>query len=224
MKIKIFKGLTFVLILSLFFFSCQKVRDDKIPPVIKPRFDVPIALTQSCTNINQSILKTIVVTDDHSIDTIYYETALEIETANKYWVKFIAVDSDGNFAYETYEYIVGPVVLEDLVGDYKVLDKIVNNTIKTNYTSKISPHSDDMNKFNIHGLNNRDTGFVVTCSFNDVGAITCDSTYYSDTLLIGDGFVTCIKDSLVIDYRVLKNNLILNIHHAVFTTNTTDEK
>lgn len=190
----------FSVVVALFLFAgCQKVQEDKIPPVIRLIGSNPDTILVGCEYHHEGAK----VKDDKYVDPDSYtvDGEVNVDSAGVYLLDYTAYDADSNMAFEQ-----RVVVVEELTPDYYEGSYVVTDTLLSVVPRQISVYpltinriSQNQNLFSISNFNNFGEGFKVLIQPDSLGnfEINYDN---NDTLFLGDGWVKCALNGLRMSY------------------------
>jgi hypothetical protein len=191
----------FVVGILLVFAGCQKIQEDKIPPVIKLIGNNPEMVLEGC-NYNESGAK---VADDKPIDpnSFTIEGEVNVDSAGVYFLDYTAFDADSNRAFEQRMVIVEAFDYDFYEGNFAVTDTLLTVVPRriTNYQSEISWVSQNQKIFKISNFSNLGEDFEVLIQPDSTGHFQI--TYDQDTISIsGQGWIKCNLEGLRMIYNV----------------------
>ncbi len=188
-----------VMIFLLLFAGCQKVREDKIPPVIRLIGSNPDTILLGCEYHNDSA----VVKDDKYIDPQSYtvDGEVNIDSVGVYYIDYTAYDTDSNMAFEQRVVVVEELTLDYYEGSYVVTDTLLSVVPRqiSVYPVTINRISQNQNLFSISNFNNFGEGFKVLIQPDSLGIFQINYDN-NDTLFSGDGWVKCALNGLRMSY------------------------
>lgn len=206
----VFAGILLAIVLS----ACQKVDNDKIPPVIIIQGNNPLQLILGCEFNDPGID----VVDDKS-DTIevYTSDDINMEQTGTYYVNYTAVDGDSNVSYAQRKVIVELFKVSDLEGDYTVKDTLRPLGPYTTYDASVAvvlnqtPPLLEITNFNDFG-----NDFGVYFTADSAGKI--DLSYnLNDTIINGTGKIFCDKTGFRLDFLLQLPGQYDQVHGTTFT-------
>jgi len=190
--------------------SCQKLREDKLPPTIYLQGNNPDTLFAGLKYCDPGAE----IIDDKpgTIDTVIGEIGADTGT---YYLDYIAVDVDSNYAYKKRAVIVQ--YAEDYFsGKFKVMDTVKNVSpiVYTNYFADIDMVGSNI--FQISNFNNFGNSFRLIFQPDSTGSFILE--YISgDTIITGGGKPGCNGGRVRISYN-------LKIDSITYRHKTTYEK
>jgi len=176
--------------------SCQKVQEDKIPPVIVLIGSNPDTVLMGCNYVDPGAK----VSDDK--DGPVYRVSGEIftDTAGFHYLDYIAVDVDSNYAYEQRKVVVLPLTEDYFTGNFYATDTLINiPRIVTNYIIPVSKMGSDL--YRISNFNNFGSSFQVLIQPDSTGNFLLDYNS-ADTIIQGQGNASCNGKGFRISYTV----------------------
>jgi len=193
--IKKIKYLSITLTLALVVLACQKVQDDKVFPVLTMMGNNPMKLIQGCEWIEPGIE----VKDDKP-GTRLYSTGLPFTgSPGEYYIDYLAVDSDSNQTSLRRLVKIGPLEIQDVVGDYHVDDTVGYGEEIKSYKSTISEFNDT--SLLIINLNSIDT-LKAIITFDSTGYVEINDTPAARTVISGTGNFHCYKTQFSLSYYI----------------------
>ncbi len=197
-------GISIIIVLAFFtttFLGCQKVSEDKIPPVIQLRGDNPLLLKQGCDYVEQGVL----LSDDKDQPGAMQLTVTgEIipDSVGTYFINYKVVDSDGNQASTQRMVVIKPVSSDDYEGTYDVSDTLrPMGSVISFYTSEVVVRSSNPPLIEIRNFNNLGVNFKSYMWHDSTGYIQVNYGL-NDTLVSGNGFTYCEKAGFRLLYSV----------------------
>ena len=188
-------NVSIALTLALLIFSCQKIAENKVVPVLILEGNNPMNLILGCEWVEPGVL----VKDDKQGTRLFTTGLPLIDTTGVYYVDYLAVDSDSNQISDRRTVYVGPLTIDDVVGDYRVEDTTgLGENIKK-YESKISVFPNSTLLLQINNLNDRLMAFF---TFDSTGFVGVDYTPNDTTLITGSGNFGCEKTHFKLEYYI----------------------
>jgi hypothetical protein len=211
-----YKGIlyiTYFLILSvLMVAACQKVDNNKIPPIIILKGNNPQKLTLGCAYYELGVD----IVDDKPDDAYYYISSdVNPDSSGKYFVEYTAVDSDSNISVATRQVLVEPLTIDDYAGAYKVYDTVKPIGPYTNYQASVSVKNINPPLLEIANFNDYGNNFKVFISPDSLGNISL-SYNINDTIINGSGTTFCDKTGFRIEYLLQLTNGMDEYHRTSF--------
>jgi len=182
--------LTYIIVVSLLVVaSCQKVDNNKIPPIIILNGNNPQMLTLGCAYDDPGIE---VKDDKPDTVSVYVSSDLNPDSSGTYYIEYTAVDADSNISNATRQVIVQPLKIDDYLGNYKVYDTVNPIGPYTSYTASVATINTTPPLLQISNFNDFGNYFKVVLSPDSLGDITL--TYdLNDTIINGTGTTFCDK-------------------------------
>lgn len=177
--------------------SCQKVLEDKIPPVIVLKGSNPETVLLGCQYTEAGAI----TTDDKPGSDYMVKGEVNSDSVGTYLLQYIAFDSDSNFAYEYRRVIVEKYNGDMFIGDFVAHDTLINvPRVITSYNVSIDKIGSNL--FKMSNFNNFGNLFqVIFQPDTTVGAF--DLSYSkADTIIQGQGTVSCNATGFRIAYTV----------------------
>jgi len=208
--------ITYLLILFIVVLaSCQKVDNDRIPPVIILYGSNPQWLTLGCDYNDPGID----VKDDKSdIINVYITDDIDPGKSGEYYVNYTAYDGDSNIAVARRKVVVQAFSIQDYVGEYFVKDTVIPLGPFSTYEASVSIFNIDPPLMKIANFNNFGDNFEAFFTADSTGVITL--TYdLNDTLISGTGTTFCDKTGFRLEFLLQiadKNN---EYHETTFKLN-----
>jgi hypothetical protein len=207
------KLLFFFLILSTFFlFSCEKIYDDKIPPIIILIGDNPATVLLGCTYEDPGYL----VKDDNSDTSVTVSGNINTDSAGVYLLNYIASDDDDNQSNITRKVIVRPFDFDLFEGTFNVTDTIIAIPKQVvTYQVAISLFNQTPRMLKINNFNNFGDEFGVIFQPDSSGVFQIDYNR-NDTIIQGNGQINCTNGGFRINYYVQADSIYPFQHKATF--------
>lgn len=177
--------------------ACQKVQEDKIPPVIVLLGNNPDTVLAGCPYIEPGVD----TTDDKTGVGLIIKGEVNADSAGTYFLEYIAFDSDSNFAYEYRKVVVEKYVEDMFIGSFNASDTLVNiPKVITKYEVSVSKLG--TNLFRMSNFNNYGNSFEVLFQ-PDTSSGAFELSYNkADTIIQGQGNVSCRATGFRILYTV----------------------
>ncbi len=191
-------GVFVFMFLSMIFISCEKVQEDKIPPLIFLQGNNPDSVLVGCSYQEPGA---VTIDDEHGHD---YRVSGEVnsDSAGTYYLDYIAYDADSNFAFEQRKVIVRELNGDYFTGNFQVFDTLVVIPREiSQYPVSVDSVSPDQNLFRMSNFNNFGNAFQVLFSPDSTGTFQLNYDL-SDTIVQGQGFVNCSASGFRISYTV----------------------
>jgi hypothetical protein len=202
---------TYFLILSvLMLAACQKVDNNKIPPVVYLLGENPQMLTLGC---KFDTLWVEVVDDKPDSVSVYVSSNVNPDCSGSYFVDYTAVDSDGNSGYATRKVIVGPLKVQEYLGSYKVYDTVKPIGPYPIYQASVSAITANPSQLVITNFNNFGDHFKVPFLPDSIGNFEL-SYNLNDTIISGSGRTFCDKCGFKVDTFLLVLPNGMNEYHT----------
>lgn len=204
----------FLAFISIAFFGCQKVSEDKIPPIIQLRGDNPLQLKHGCDYIEQGVL----LTDDKDMPGAMQLTVTGDTVHNSvgtYFINYNVVDSDGNQASTQRIVVISAVSSDDYEGTYNVSDTLrPMGSVISRYTSDVIVRSSNPPMIEIRNFNNFGVNFKSYMWHDSTGYIQVNYGL-NDTVVSGEGFTYCEKEGfrLVYSVAITRNDSTFTEYH-----------
>lgn len=195
------RGLFLLIGFFLIVSGCQKVQEDKIPPVIKLLGRNPDTVLLGCEYHELGAI----VGDDKEIDEDAYQISGEVntDTSGLYYLDYTAVDSDGNMAFEQRMIVVEEFSIDFFSGSFSVTDTLLTVVPRqiTNYPVIIERPFQTQDFFSIQNFNNFGNNFELIIQPDSTGnfEISYDE---QDTIVSGNGWIKCDYSGLSLNYNV----------------------
>jgi hypothetical protein len=179
--------------------GCQKIAEDKIPPVILLNGSNPATVLLGCSYNDPGA----VVKDDlTSNPTLTVEGNVNPDSTGVYYIDYTAVDADSNVATIRRKVIVQPIDLGRFAGTFRVADTLIAIPRRiTNYTSAITLFMSNPRTYNITNFNNYGDHFKVLFAPDSSGSFQVDYAK-ADTVVTGSGYTFCDNSGFNITYKV----------------------
>lgn len=196
--------------------ACQKVDNNKIPPIIfinGPNPQYQILGVDYCD-------KGFAFVDDKGVVSadVIFSPPYNMDSAGEYQITYRAVDADSNVAYAERILIVGPLRVDDYVGNYLVYDTLKPFGDTKNYNASVTVNIIDSTEFEIVNFNNYGISFKALFTSDSIGNI---NLFYSsnDTIIYGTGTTFCDKTGFRIEYLIQLTNGFDEYHKTSFKVN-----
>lgn len=188
-----------ILLLSVIvFISCEKVQEDKIPPIIILNGSNPdmsmVGSDYSDPGANTS--------DDKDGHGYRVSNNINKDSVGDYYLTYTAYDSDSNFVTKIREVSVKSLGSEFFVGEFYVHDtlNIIPRKI-TNYYVSVNLYADNPETYRMKNFNNYGDNFNVLFQPDSLGFFSIDYQG-TDTIITGNGSVYTNFSGFRIEYGV----------------------
>jgi len=212
------KGINIIVgsvILLMAFFACQKIDNNKIPPVIKLKGSNPMQVILGCEFVDPGVI----LTDDKdpaATIKIYREPNEIPDSTGTYYINYTALDSDSNRAFVKRKVVVEPLVSADYAGTYNVSDTIVPmGGVPSVYVSTVVVRSAYPQWIEIMNFNNFGPDFKAYFTHDSSGTIQVNYDL-NDTVISGNGFTYCDKTGFRLLYSVAITGIDTEYHRSTF--------
>lgn len=188
-------GLLVVVVFAVLASSCQKVQEDKIPPVIVLLGNNPDAVLVGVKYCDPGA---VTIDDKHGHD-YRVDGEVDADSAGTYFINYTAVDADSNYAYE--QRTVFAQWAEDYFqGDFSATDTMIFvPRVITNYIVPVKMIS--TNTFRMNNFNNYGDSFEVLFQPDSTGNFQLISNS-TDTIIQGQGKARCSGAGFRVLYTV----------------------
>ena len=179
--------------------GCQKIAEDKIPPVILLNGSNPATVLLGCSYNDPGA---VVLDDLTSNPTLTVKGNVNPDSTGVYYIDYTAVDADSNVATIRRKVIVQPIDLGRFAGTFRVTDTLIAipNQI-TGYTSNITLFMSNPRTYSIANFNNYGDHFKVLFVPDSSGSFQVDYSL-ADTVITGNGYTFCDNSGFNITYKV----------------------
>lgn len=196
------RGFFLIIVLVLVLAACQKVQEDKIPPIIKLLGRNPDTVLVGCNYSDEGA----VASDDKDAQaTLSILKSGEVDTSvpGTYLIDYSVFDSDSNMALEQRMVFVKSLPTDYFEGSYYVTDTLLSvlPRIVSNYPVEIYQPVQNQNMYRIHNFNNFGEGFRVLIQPDSTGIFQINYDK-NDTVISGDGWVRCGLNGLRMTYNI----------------------
>jgi hypothetical protein len=208
------KLLSFFLLTTLFLItSCEKINDDKLPPVIILNGNNPASVLLGCNYNDPGVT----AKDDGSLPVITVSGDINTDSTGVYYLNYTATDDDGNQSFLSRKVIVRPFDYDLYEGQFNVCDTIVKAMgIDTmNYQVEVSAFSQTPKMFVINNFGNLGENFGVVFQPDSTGNFLIDFSR-NDTIIEGNGQTYCTDGGFRINYYVQADSIYPFQHRATF--------
>jgi hypothetical protein len=185
--------------------GCQKIADDKIPPVILLKGSNPATVLLGCNYIDPGAD---VKDDQTSAPTLTIKGNVDTDSTGVYYLDYTAVDADSNVATIRRKVIVQPIDLNRYAGTFTVTDTLIFiPPLITSYTSDISLFMSNPRTYSIANFNKFGDHFKVLFAPDSSGSFLVDYAK-ADTVITGSGYTFCDNSGFNITYNVAISDTI----------------
>ncbi len=208
--------ITYLLLLSVVFVAaCQKIDNDRIPPVIIVNGNNPQLLTLGCEYNDAGID---VVDDKSGVVDVYLVDNINTLQTGDYYIKYTAIDADSNISVASRKVIVEPFLIDDFVGDYVVKDTVIPLGPFSTYPASVVIFNNSVPLMKIANFNNFGENFEALFTSDSTGNITL--TYnQNDTIINGTGTTFCDKSGFRLEFLVELPDGFSEYHNTTFNLN-----
>ena len=213
---KEFLYITYLLLLSVVFVAaCQKIDNNKIPPLIIVKGSNPQLLTLGCEYNDAGID---IVDDKSEVFDVLITNNINSDSIGDYYVKYTVIDADSNISVALRKVIIKPFSLDDYVGDYIVKDTVIPLGPFSTYQASVSKFNSNSSLMKIVNFNNFGENFKAFFTSDSTGNITL--TYnQNDTLINGTGTTFCDKTGFRLEFSVELSDGFAEYHNTTFKLN-----
>jgi hypothetical protein len=202
-----------VLVGLLLLSGCQKIAEDKIPPVILLNGHNPATVLLGCSYTDPGA---VVKDDQTSTPTLTVKGNVNPDSTGVYYLDYTAVDADSNVATARRKVIVQPIDLDRYAGIFRVTDTLIYIPRRiTSYTSNISLFMSNPRTYSIANFNNFGNHFKVLFAPDSSGSFQVDYTY-ADTVVTGSGYTFCDNSGFNISYKVDISDTLTEQHKTTY--------
>jgi hypothetical protein len=208
------KLLSFFLLTTLFLItSCEKINDDKLPPVIILNGNNPATVLLGC-NYNDPGVR---AKDDSSVPVITVSGDVNPDSTGVYYLNYTATDDDGNQSFLSRKVIVRAFDFDLFEGQFNVYDTITKALgIETmNYQVEVSVFNQTPKMFVINNFGNLGENLGVVFQPDSTGNFLIDFSR-NDTIIEGTGQTYCTDGGFRINYYVQADSIDPFQHRATF--------
>jgi hypothetical protein len=196
--------------------SCQKVDNNKIPPIIfmngpNPQYQI-LGVDFSDPGIEAVDDKGVVSTE------VTISPPFNKDSVGEYIVLYTVADADSNFATAERLLIVRPLTAADYTGNYSVYDTLKPLSDVLKYDAVLTVKNNDSTEIEIANFLNFGNHFKALFMPDSLGNINL-SCSQNDTLIDGTGTTFSDKTGFRIDYLVQYSNGLDEYHRATFKRN-----
>jgi len=186
-----------MVVLTLVLTSCEKIREDLIPPVIVLDGRNPDTMLLGCVYSNPGAI----VKDDKPNVTYTVTGSIPTDSTGVFFLDYTAIDSDKNKASVKRKVVVTNYSADFYNGTFSVTDSLgIPFPSENYYETNITRLNENQNIFKIQNFNNFGATFEVLIEPDSTGAF---ALHYeaSDTLIQGGGYVNCDYKSFLVAYQ-----------------------
>lgn len=210
-----YSKLLLLFLLTTFFLvtSCEKIYDDKLPPVIILNGNNPALVLLGCNYSDPGVA----ATDDGSVPVITVSGNVNTDSTGVYFLNYTATDDDGNQAFLSRKVVVRPFDFDLFEGRFNVFDTIVKamgNEI-INYQVEVSVFSQIPKMFVINNFGNLGEHLGVVFQPDSTGNFLVDFSR-NDTIIQGTGQTYCTDGGFRINYYIQADSIDPFQHRATF--------
>ncbi len=181
--------------------GCQKIAEDKIPPVILLNGHNPatLLLDMGCSYSDPGA---VVIDDQTSGLKATVTGSVNSDSAGVYYLDYIAVDADSNVATIRRKVTVQHIDFNHYAGTFTVADTLIRIPhVDTSYTSNISLFMSNPRTYSIANFNNFGSHFKVLFAPDSSGNFLVNYSK-ADTVIKGSGYTFCDDTGFNISYNV----------------------
>jgi hypothetical protein len=208
--------ITYLLLLSVVFVaSCQKIDNDRVPPVIIINGNNPQWLILGCEYNDAGIE---IVDDKSEVFDVYIADNIKSDSIGDYYVKYTVIDSDSNISVALRKVVVEPFSIDDYVANYIVKDTVKPLGPSGTYQASVSIFNTSVPIMKIANFNDFGNNFEAFFTSDSAGAITL--TYdQNDTLIDGTGTTFCDKTGFRLEFLIELPDGFSEYHNTTFKLN-----
>lgn len=185
--------------------GCQKIAEDKIPPVILLNGQNPATVLLGCSYTDPGA---VVKDDQTSTPTFTVKGNVNPDSTGVYYLDYTAVDADSNVAIARRKVIVQPIDFGRYAGSFNVADTLIAiPRLITTYTSAISLFMSNPRTYSVANFNNFGNHFKVLFAPDSSGTFMVDYSF-ADTVISGSGYTFCDNSGFNITYTVAINDTL----------------
>lgn len=196
--IRLTRGLFTLFIFGMIASSCQKIEENRIPPVIILNGRNPDTLLAGCSYNDPGA----VYTDDYGTKIALVEGEVNADSAGTYFLDYTAWDADSNRSVERRTVYVNPLDIAYFQGNFTVSDTLVVIPRQMSmYTVNIERLTQNQNLFSIGNFGNFGDDFEVIFQPDSAGNFQLN---YEDqeTIIQGEGWVKCDSRGFRMAYTI----------------------
>lgn len=202
-----------VLVGLLLLYGCQKIAEDKIPPVILLKGQNPATVLLGCSYTDPGA---VVKDDQTAAPTLTVEGNVNPDSTGVYYLDYTAVDADSNVVTMRRQVIVQPIDLERYAGTFTVTDTLIFIPRRiTSYTSIITLFMSNPRTYSVANFNNFGNHFKVLFAPDSSGTFLVDYSF-ADTVVTGTGYTFCDNSGFNITYKVDISDTITERHKTTY--------
>ena len=207
---------TFLLVLIVVLLvACQKVDNNKIPPVIILKGSNPQWLVIGCEYNDPGID---VIDDKSDTLNVWVTDNINSDSVGDYYVNYTVVDADSNVSMAKRKVIVEPRSIDDYVGNYMVFDTVPPFLVATTYQASVTIKNINPPLLEITNFNDYGENFKVLFTSDSIGPITLNYDK-NDTIIDGTGTAFCDKTGFRLEFLVELPDGLSEYHKATFKLN-----
>lgn len=213
-----FTRLTLLLTIIMFLIAgCEKVRDDKIPPVLILKGPDPFVTFPGCPYSDPGYVLVDDRTPPDMITVTNNSDEINTDSTGVYYVQYTATDADGNIALAQRKVIIEQLSLGFFSGKMNAADTLKPlNQVNDPYQVTCEVFNTELSWIRIFNFNNFGDNFKVIMIPDTQGNL--ELTYaLSDTLISGYGSTYCNKSGFRLEYTVETPDDGISIHHVTYT-------
>ena len=213
---KEFLYITYLLLLSVVFVAaCQKIDNNRIPPIIIINGNNPHWLILGCEYNDAGID---IVDDKSEVFDVYIADNIKSDSIGVYYVKYTVIDADSNISVALRKVIVEPFSIDDYVANYIVKDTVIPLGPSGTYQASVSIFNTSVPIMKITNFNDFGNNFEAFFTSDSAGAITL--TYdQNDTLIDGTGTTFCDKTGFRLEFFIELPDGFSEYHNTTFKLN-----
>ncbi len=215
MNKRIFNSKFLLTLIVIFLVACQKIDNNKIPPIIILKGDNPQRLIVGCEYNDPSID---VLDDKSDALNIWVTDNIIPDSVGDYYVNYTVIDADSNVSMAQRKVIVEPFSIDDYAGNYMVFDTLAPFFLDTTYQASVTIKNIDPPLFEIVNFMDYGEKFKVLFASDSTGQITLNYDK-NDTIINGTGTTSCDKTGFRLDFLVDLPDGFSEYHKATFKLN-----
>lgn len=196
--IQFIRGLFILLAFGMALFSCQKIEEGRIPPVIVLNGRNPDTVLKGCSYTDPGAF----YTDDYGTKVAQVKGMVNTDSAGTYFLDYLAYDADSNMSVESRRVVVEPLNDNYFLGNYTVSDTLVVIPRQVSvYSAFIEMQDPNQGIFRISNFGNFGNEFRVLIQPDSAGNFQLN---YDDpeTIIQGEGWVKCDSRGLRMTYTI----------------------
>jgi hypothetical protein len=192
--------------------GCQKIAEDKIPPVILLNGNNPATVLLGCNFTDPGA---VVKDDQTSTPTLTVTGSVNPDSTGVYYLDYTAIDADSNVATARRKVLVQPIDFGRYAGSFNVADTLIAiPRLITAYTATITLFMSNPRRYSIANFNNFGNHFKVLFAPDSSGTFLVDYNL-ADTAISGSGYTFCDDSGFNISYIVTIGDTIRQ-HKATY--------